>query len=210
MIKKIYKEMKVEREAQAKKREQFENNPQLKARGKLRVRRRSKKPCSLVDGTTGTTGTRAAGQEQQTPVSGEAAKQEESDRLNPVFIQSLLRESKLKTKRLLVEKMPEAVHLGHGECRVSGVEENMLIASLCDLIERIWAHGLHSKPGKSALWNHLSNYRKLIQYLKPTTTNGHSTANDSRATSSPSKSRSANSSSPPELPRSLSSPEPVN
>lgn len=177
--------MKVEREAQAKKREQYENNPQLAARGKVRVRRRSKKPSSLAEGTA------AAGQEQQTPVGGEAAK--ESDRLNPVFIQSLLRESKLKTKRLLVEKMPEAVHLGHGECRVSGVEENMLIASLCDLIERIWAHGLHSKPGKSALWNHLSNYRKLIQYLRPATTNGHSATNDSRTASSPSKSRSVDS-----------------
>jgi hypothetical protein len=47
---------------------------------------------------------------------------------------------------MLVEKMPEAVNLGHGETRISGIEENMLIASLCDLIERIWGHGLHSKP----------------------------------------------------------------
>lgn len=64
--------------------------------------------------------------------------------LNP-FIQSLLKESKLKTKRMLVEKMPEAATLGHGEARISGIEENMLIASLCDLIERIWGHGLHNK-----------------------------------------------------------------
>lgn len=46
---------------------------------------------------------------------------------------------------MLVEKMPEAANLGHGEARISGVEENMLIASLCDLIERIWGHGLHNK-----------------------------------------------------------------
>ena len=51
-----------------------------------------------------------------------------------------------KTKRMLVEKMPEVANLGHGEACISGVEENMLIASLCDLIERIWGHGLHSKP----------------------------------------------------------------
>lgn len=68
---------------------------------------------------------------------------------------------------MLVEKMPEAVNLGHCEAGINGIEENMLIASLCDLIERIWGHGLHSKPGKSALWNHLSNYRKLVQYLHP-------------------------------------------
>jgi hypothetical protein len=177
--------MKVQREAQAKKREQFENNPQLKARSvKVRVRRRSKKPSA------------SAGVQEQVAQDGKALVATVGsssggggggggeDRLNPVFIQSLLRESKLKTKRLLVEKMPEAVHLGHGECRVSGVEENMLIASLCDLIERIWAHGLHSKPGKSALWNHLCNYRKLVQYLR--SSNGHSGAVDARTTS-PSK-----------------------
>jgi len=42
--------------------------------------------------------------------------------------------------------MPEVVNLGHSETCLSGVEENMLIASLCDLIERIWSHGLHGKP----------------------------------------------------------------
>ena len=71
--------------------------------------------------------------------------------INPIFIQSLLKESKLKTKRMLVEKMPEAVTLGHGEARISGIEENMLMASLCDLIERIWGHGLHNKGVKLKL-----------------------------------------------------------
>lgn len=100
--------------------------------------------------------------------------------LNPILTQSLLNESKLKTKRMLVEKMPEAVNIGHGEARISGVEENMLIASLCDLLERIWSHGLHGKPGKSALWNHLINYRKLIQYLHPSS---QSTTIDAKTTS---------------------------
>ena len=51
----------------------------------------------------------------------------------------------IKTKRMLVEKMPETANLGHVEGdRISGIEENMLIAGLCDLIERIWSHGLHS------------------------------------------------------------------
>lgn len=39
----------------------------------------------------------------------------------------------------------EAVELGHGEVSITGVEENTLIASLCDLLERIWSHGLQSK-----------------------------------------------------------------
>jgi len=55
---------------------------------------------------------------------------------------------KSKTKRMLVEKMgTEAVELGHGSGEMSlvGVEENTLIASLCDLLERIWSHGLQNK-----------------------------------------------------------------
>lgn len=52
----------------------------------------------------------------------------------------------LQTKRMLVEKMGrEAVELGHGEVSITGVEENTLIASLCDLLERIWSHGLQVK-----------------------------------------------------------------
>lgn len=39
----------------------------------------------------------------------------------------------------------EAVELGHGEVSITGVEENTLIASLCDLLERIWSHGLQVK-----------------------------------------------------------------
>ena len=47
---------------------------------------------------------------------------------------------------MLVQKMgQEAVDLGHGDASVSGVEENTLIASLCDLLERVWSHGLLTK-----------------------------------------------------------------
>ena len=54
--------------------------------------------------------------------------------------------STFQTKRMLVEKMgQEAVELGHGEATITGVEENTLIASLCDLLERIWSHGLQAK-----------------------------------------------------------------
>ncbi|KAK0393230.1 hypothetical protein QR680_000107 [Steinernema hermaphroditum] len=72
------------------------------------------------------------------------------------FVDQLLKETKGKTKRMLVEKMgKEAVQLGHVDPSVTGVEENTLVASLCDLLERIWAHGMFKKQGKSALWAHV-------------------------------------------------------
>lgn len=78
------------------------------------------------------------------------------------FVIALLKECKMRTKRMLVEKMgQEAVELGHNEISITGVEENTLIASLCDLLERVWAHGLQSKQGKSALWSHLVSYLEV-------------------------------------------------
>ncbi|KAJ7369542.1 DENN domain-containing protein 5B [Desmophyllum pertusum] len=72
------------------------------------------------------------------------------------FIQKLLKECRQKTKKILVQKMgQEAVDLGHSDANVSGVEENTLIASLCDLLERVWSHGLQTREGKSAVWSHL-------------------------------------------------------
>uniref|UniRef100_A0A8C3VB68 DENN domain containing 5A n=1 Tax=Catharus ustulatus TaxID=91951 RepID=A0A8C3VB68_CATUS len=80
------------------------------------------------------------------------------------FVEGLLKECRNKTKRMLVEKMGrEAVELGHGEVNITGVEENTLIASLCDLLERIWSHGLQVKQGKSALWSHLKLQLSLVQ-----------------------------------------------
>ncbi|GAB1291458.1 DENN domain-containing protein 5B [Apodemus speciosus] len=76
------------------------------------------------------------------------------------FVEGLLKECRMKTKRMLVEKMGhEAVELGHGEANITGLEENTLIASLCDLLERIWSHGLLVKQGKSALWSHLIQFQ---------------------------------------------------
>ncbi|XP_052811205.1 DENN domain-containing protein 5B-like isoform X6 [Mya arenaria] len=78
------------------------------------------------------------------------------------FVETLLKECKTKTKRMLVEKMgQEAVELGHSEGNLTGVEENTLIASLCDLLERIWSHGLQTKKGKSALWSHVLNFVEI-------------------------------------------------
>ncbi|XP_041819746.1 DENN domain-containing protein 5B isoform X2 [Chelmon rostratus] len=83
------------------------------------------------------------------------------------FVEGLLKECRMKTKRMLVEKMGrEAVELGHGEANITGLEENTLIASLCDLLERIWSHGLQVKQGKSALWSHLLHHQAREEKLE--------------------------------------------
>ncbi|XP_017883207.1 DENN domain-containing protein 5B isoform X2 [Ceratina calcarata] len=80
---------------------------------------------------------------------------------NWTFVEKLLKDCKSKTKRMLVSKMgSEAVALGHGGESLSDVEENTLVASLCDLLERVWSHGLQNKQGKSALWSHLTMYQE--------------------------------------------------
>uniref|UniRef100_A0A8C4ZUY3 DENN/MADD domain containing 5B n=1 Tax=Gadus morhua TaxID=8049 RepID=A0A8C4ZUY3_GADMO len=87
---------------------------------------------------------------------------------NCKFVEGLLKECRMKTKRMLVEKLGrEAVELGHGgEASITGLEENTLIASLCDLLERIWSHGLQNKQGKSALWSHLLHYQGREERLE--------------------------------------------
>uniref|UniRef100_A0A7E4UX22 UDENN domain-containing protein n=1 Tax=Panagrellus redivivus TaxID=6233 RepID=A0A7E4UX22_PANRE len=78
-----------------------------------------------------------------------------------LFVAQLLKETKTKTKRMLVMKMgKEAVHLGHNDIGITGVEENTLVAGFCDLLERVWAHGLKKKHGKSALWTHVLSHQE--------------------------------------------------
>lgn len=77
---------------------------------------------------------------------------------------------------MLLEKMgTEAIELGlSGEVSVTGVEENTMIASLCDLLEKIWSHGLTNKQGKSALWSHLQSYLDTHECnATPKTTEAH-------------------------------------
>lgn len=66
---------------------------------------------------------------------------------------------------MLVERMDsEAANLGlNTELSISGLEENTLIASLCDLLEKIWSHGLQNKRGKSGLWTHLMSYLEVSE-----------------------------------------------
>ncbi|KAJ3612129.1 hypothetical protein NHX12_020406 [Muraenolepis orangiensis] len=71
---------------------------------------------------------------------------------NCKFVEGLLKECRMKTKRMLVEKLGrEAVELGHrGEASLTGLEENTLIATLCDLLERIWSHGVNQLCGPTS------------------------------------------------------------
>lgn len=76
------------------------------------------------------------------------------------FVDGLLNECRLKTKRMLMERMgKESVELGQGEANITGLQENTLIHGLCDLLERTWGHALQLKQGKSALWSHLLHYQ---------------------------------------------------
>jgi len=84
-------------------------------------------------------------------------------------------ECKTKTKRMLMEKIDMEVGSGSAD-----VEENSLITSLCDLLEKIWSHGLiqpHSKSAhtknhyhnnnqiKSPFWSHLLRYFEKMEKM---------------------------------------------
>ncbi|XP_067090478.1 DENN domain-containing protein 5B-like [Osmerus mordax] len=84
------------------------------------------------------------------------------------FVEGLLRECCLKTKRMLVERMEgHGMEQGQGEAGIAGLQENTLIHGLCDLLERTWAHGLQLKQGKSALWSHLLHYQACQDKMEP-------------------------------------------
>ncbi|KAL0967981.1 hypothetical protein UPYG_G00260610 [Umbra pygmaea] len=84
------------------------------------------------------------------------------------FVEGLLRECRLKTRRMLMERIgKEGGELGQGEASVAGLQENTLIHSICVLLERTWAHGLKIKQGRSALWSHLLHYQANEEKIKP-------------------------------------------
>lgn len=61
----------------------------------------------------------------------------------------------------------EAVELGHGEANITGLEENTLIASLCDLLERIWSHGLQVKQVGQSGSHHQQQFSKTLSGQEP-------------------------------------------
>ncbi|EFA02072.1 DENN domain-containing protein 5B [Tribolium castaneum] len=82
---------------------------------------------------------------------------------NWTFVEKLLKDCKAKTKRMLLAKLgAEGVTLSSNNAadNFGAVEENTLVASLCEFLERVWSHGLQRKKGKSALWSHLTIYQE--------------------------------------------------
>ncbi|KAM3870300.1 DENN domain-containing protein 5B-like [Diretmus argenteus] len=97
------------------------------------------------------------------------------------FVDGLLSECRLKTKRMLMERMgKESVELGQGEANITGLQENTLIHGLCDLLERTWGHGLQLKQGKSALWSHLLHYQATQGKMEAPAESSVSTGLDQR------------------------------
>ncbi|XP_044255618.1 DENN domain-containing protein 5B [Tribolium madens] len=85
---------------------------------------------------------------------------------NWTFVEKLLKDCKAKTKRMLLAKLgAEGVTLSSNNAvdNFGAVEENTLVASLCEFLERVWSHGLQRKRGKSALWSHLTIYQETHQ-----------------------------------------------
>lgn len=93
------------------------------------------------------------------------------------FVMQLWRESRVRVKNM-VGSSPNAK---------SSVEENTQIANLCDLLERIWSHGLVvKKDGKSPLWSHLMAYAETdTTYCEPVSSGASPTnsGNQVRSTS---------------------------
>ncbi|XP_029010759.1 DENN domain-containing protein 5B-like [Betta splendens] len=97
------------------------------------------------------------------------------------FVDGLLSECRLKTKRMLMERMgKESAELGQGEASITGLQENTLIHGLCDLLERTWGHGLQLKQGKSALWSHLLHYQAAQGKTEASAETPESGASDQR------------------------------
>jgi len=68
---------------------------------------------------------------------------------------------------MVMEKMgAEGVVLGE---QLGHIEENTLIASFCDHLEKVWSHGIQQKQGKSALWSHLIRFKGASPETAPET-----------------------------------------
>ena len=83
------------------------------------------------------------------------------------LIEELLDECKTKTKKLLLVKLGREVeNLGIQES-VSLQEENTLIKSLCDLLDRVWSHGLAVKKVEKIHYSiRISLYKELMNELQ--------------------------------------------
>ena len=74
------------------------------------------------------------------------------------IVESLLRETKSKTKRILLEKMTSDEVALVSLPLQDDMEGNTLIASLCDLIERVWNHEIKNHDSRSSFWSYVTAY----------------------------------------------------
>lgn len=69
-----------------------------------------------------------------------------------------------QVKRLLVSKMGrDALLLGHADHTVAASEDNTLITSLCDVLERVWSHGSHQKRVSMSISSKESSYSHIFK-----------------------------------------------
>lgn len=77
------------------------------------------------------------------------------------IVETLLKEVKNKTKRILLTKMGSD-EIGNPSSPEISAEDNTLITALCDLIERIWSHARtvdnNSQTNKCPFWTHVIAY----------------------------------------------------
>lgn len=117
-------------------------------------------------------------------------------------VESLLKEVKVRTKRILLAKMGTDDLGGNSPGALSpNYEENTLIAALCDLIERIWSHARSDdfdansqwESSKCPLWSHLTTFHEFQpkeeephrRHSKPTISEFQSDSNGGRFSISP-------------------------
>eukprot|EP00117_Sycon_ciliatum_P004645 scpid19820/ scgid5183/ DENN domain-containing protein 5B; Rab6IP1-like protein len=83
-----------------------------------------------------------------------------------VVTRRILQETKSKVRRLVLAKMGREgfmLSIGFNDCQsVMSQEEQTGIISLCDMLERVWTHGVKQKKHgqRSALWISLCHYMK--------------------------------------------------
>lgn len=97
-------------------------------------------------------------------------------------VESLLKEVKVRTKRILLAKMgTDDLGSSSSSLSIANCEENTLIAALCDLVERIWSHARSDdydansqwESSKCPLWSHLTAFHDAQQQQQKDSETSH-------------------------------------
>ena len=76
------------------------------------------------------------------------------------FIGKIIKDIKLRTNRILLGQLGREVgkELGHNVNALQK-EENVHVGRLCEVLERIFSHGLKKRNSQSALWSFLTEFK---------------------------------------------------